>query len=53
MLFFGVAMAIDYGFGSNAKLRQQKALDAATLAAAEQLGVDDQETKITNTAMLF
>ncbi|MFM1817115.1 MAG: hypothetical protein RLZ98_3810 [Pseudomonadota bacterium] len=42
-VFFISAMAIDYGFGSHEKMRQQAALDAATLAAADKLGLPNGE----------
>lgn len=41
--FAVVAVAVDFGVMSVAKVRQQKALDAATLAAADRLGLPDQD----------
>lgn len=43
-VFLVVAMAVDYGRASNEKLRQQIALDSATLAASAKLGLADQDT---------
>ena len=43
-IFFAAALAIDYGFGSNEKFRQQVALDSAALAASEKLGLEGEDT---------
>lgn len=43
-IFMISAMAIDFGFGSNEKYRQQSAIDAATLAASAKLGLPEQDT---------
>jgi Flp pilus assembly protein TadG len=42
-MFSIVAITVDFGLMSVAKVRQQKALDAATLAAADRLGLPDQD----------
>lgn len=38
-----VAVAVDWGLGVTEKLRQQEAIDSATLAASEKLGLDDED----------
>lgn len=43
-IFAMIAIAVDYGFASLAKMRQQAALDAATMAASEKLGLPDEQT---------
>lgn len=42
-VFAVVAVAIDFSVSSTAKVRQQRALDAATLAASDRLGTPDQD----------
>ena len=43
-LFFGTAaLMLDFGYATTVKVRQQKALDAAALAASDQLGTTDGE----------
>ena len=44
-VMFAAAMAIDYGRAEIERMHMQRALDAAALAAAHQLGQVDQETK--------
>lgn len=53
VIFMVGAMAIDYGFGSNEKYRQQSAIDAATLAASDKLGAQDQDTAGPATARAY
>jgi Flp pilus assembly protein TadG len=53
LLMFATAMAIDYGRAEHERMRMQRALDAATLAAAHQLGQVDQETKARAVAEVF
>lgn len=43
VVFAVVAISVDFGLSSVAKVRQQRALDAATLAASDQLGLPDQD----------
>jgi len=45
VLMFATAMAIDYGRAELERMHMQRALDAAALAAAHQLGQEDQEVK--------
>jgi len=52
-IFMVAAMAIDYGFGSNEKFRQQSAIDAATLAASDKLGLPEQDVAGPATARAF
>lgn len=52
-IFLVVAMAIDYGRASNEKMRQQVAIDAATLAASEKLGLEDQDVAGKRVAQAF
>jgi Flp pilus assembly protein TadG len=42
-VFAVVAISVDFGLTSVAKVRQQRALDAATLAASDRLGLPDQD----------
>ena len=42
VLMFVTAMAIDYGRAELERMHMQRALDAAALAAAHQLGQEDQ-----------
>ncbi len=43
-ILFGAALALDYARGTAELTREQWALDAAALAAAEHLGTEDQDT---------
>lgn len=45
VFFLVAALAVDWGIGTTEKLRQQEALDAATLAASEKLGLPEQDTE--------
>ncbi|MCB1509361.1 MAG: TadE/TadG family protein [Hyphomicrobiaceae bacterium] len=42
-VFTIVAVAVDFSISSSAKVRQQRALDAATLAASDRLGTPNQD----------
>ena len=53
VLMMSVALAIDYTLAVTEKLREQAALDAATLAAADQLGKEDEQTKGETVARAF
>jgi Flp pilus assembly protein TadG len=44
VILLGAAVAIDHGRHVTARLRQQAALDAALLAASDQLGLPEQDT---------
>lgn len=44
VILLGAALAIDHGRHVSAKMRDQAALDAAILAASDQLGLPDQDT---------
>ena len=44
VMLMGAALAIDHGRHVTAKLRDQAALDAAILAASDQLGLPEQDT---------
>lgn len=52
-LLMCVALAIDYTLAVTEKLREQAALDAATLAAADQLGKADEATRGEEVARAF
>lgn len=45
VMMFAAAMAIDYGRAEVERMHMQRALDAAALAAAHQLGQPDQDAK--------
>jgi Flp pilus assembly protein TadG len=45
VMMFITAIAVDYGRAEVERMHMQRALDAAALAAAHQLGKEDQETK--------
>lgn len=53
VLMMSVALAIDYTLAVTEKLREQAALDAATLAAADQLGKDDEAVRGEEVARAF
>lgn len=40
-----IAVAVDWGLGVTEKLREQEAIDSATLAASEKLGLDDEDVQ--------
>ena len=52
-MMFMAAMAIDYGRAEVERMHMQRALDAAALAAAHQLGKEDQETKAREAAEAY
>jgi Flp pilus assembly protein TadG len=43
VFFLAAAVAMDWALGTNEKMREQDALDAATLAASDKLGTEDQD----------
>ena len=45
VVFAAVAMVIDFGYATTVKVRQQNALDAATLAASDELGTTNEATR--------
>ena len=47
------AMAIDYGIAVSEQHREQRALDAATLAGSQHMGDEDHETKVPATVTAF
>lgn len=53
VMMFAAAMAIDYGRAELERMHMQRALDAAALAAAHQLGQVDQESKAREAAETY
>lgn len=47
------AMAIDYGLAVSEQHREQRALDAATLAGSQQMGAEDHESRVPATVEAF
>ncbi|MGF1649495.1 MAG: hypothetical protein ACFCUN_03500 [Hyphomicrobiaceae bacterium] len=48
-----VALVLDFGLATTIKVRQQKALDAATLAASQELGLENAEERGREVASAF
>jgi Flp pilus assembly protein TadG len=53
VFFAAAAIAVDYGRGVLEKHRQQTALDAGTLAAAEKIGLPDEAEQATQTVQTY
>lgn len=53
LVMFAVGMAIDFGRAELERMQMQRALDAAALAAAHQLGLPDQEEKARQAAETY
>lgn len=48
-----IAVAVDWGLGVTEKLREQEAIDSATLAASEKLGLEDEDAQGKEVAEAF
>lgn len=53
LVMFAVGMAIDFGRAELERMQMQRALDAAALAAAHQLGMPDQDAKARQAAETY